>query len=117
VQAPEWKFSVGMDYSPSLGGDLRGVAQANWQYQSGVYYVAEDPQTFQKAYSIVNAGLGVRDKDHKWEVVAFVNNLFDTQYYPALVNTAGNFGSKLATQALLPRDFRRYAGVRVGVNF
>ncbi|MEP7005770.1 MAG: TonB-dependent receptor, partial [Sphingomonas bacterium] len=117
VQAPEWKFSIGADYSPSLGGDLRGVVQANWQYQSGVYYVAEDPQTFQKAYSIVNAGLGVRDKDHKWEVVAFVNNLFDKQYYPSLVNSAGNFGSKLATQALLPRDFRRYAGVRMGVNF
>ena len=117
VQAPEWKFSIGADYSPSLGGDLRGVVQANWQYQSGVYYVAEDPQTFQRAYSIVNAGLGVRDKDRKWEVVAFVNNLFDTQYYPSLVNTAGNFGSKLATQALLPRDFRRYGGVRFGVNF
>jgi iron complex outermembrane receptor protein len=117
VQAPEWKFSVGMDYSPSLGGNLRGVVQANWQYQSSVYYVAEDPQTLQKAYNIVNAGLGVRDKDRKWEVVAFVNNLFDKQYYPSLVNSAGNFGSKLATQALLPRDFRRYGGVRLGVNF
>lgn len=117
VQAPKWKFSVGADYSPSLGGNLKGIAQANWQYQSSVYYVAEDPQTFQKAYSIVNAGLGVRDKDRKWEVVAFVNNLFDVQYYPALVNTAGNFGNKIATQALLPRDFRRYGGLRLGVNF
>jgi iron complex outermembrane receptor protein len=117
VQAPKWKFSVGADYSPSLGGNLKGVVQASWQYQSSVYYVAEDPQTFQKAYSIVNAGLGVRDKDRKWEVVAFVNNLFDVQYYPALVNSAGNFGNKLATQALLPRDFRRYGGLRLGVNF
>ena len=117
VQAPKWKFSVGADYSPSLGGNLKGVAQANWQYQSSVYYVAEDPQTFQKAYSIVNAGLGVRDKDRKWEVVAFVNNLFDVQYYPSLVNTASNFGNKFATQAVLPRDFRRYGGLRLGVNF
>lgn len=117
VQAPKWKFSVGADYSPSLGGNLKGVAQANWQYQSSVYYVAEDPQTFQKAYSIVNAGLGVRDKDRKWEIVAFVNNLFDVQYYPSLVNTAGNFGNKIATQVVLPRDFRRYGGLRLGVNF
>jgi iron complex outermembrane receptor protein len=117
VQAPEWKFSVAADYSPSLGGGLRGVAQANWQYQSSVYYVAEDPQTFQPAYGIVNAGLGVRAEDHKWEIVAFVDNLFDKQYFPSLVNSAGNFGNKLATQALLPRDFRRYAGVRIGVNF
>jgi len=117
VQAPKWKFSVGADYSPSLGGDLRGVMQANWQYQGDVYYVAEDPQTFQRAYSIVNVGLGVRDSDRRWEVVAFVNNLFDQQYFPSLVNTAGNFGNKLATQALLPRDFRRYGGLWLGVNF
>ena len=117
VQAPKWKFSIAADYSPSLGGNLKGIVQANWQYQSSVYYVAEDPQTFQKAYSIVNAGLGVRDKDRKWEIVAFVNNLFDVQYYPSLVNTAGNFGNKIATQALLPRDFRRYGGLRLGVNF
>jgi iron complex outermembrane receptor protein len=117
IQAPRWKFVIGADYSPSLGGNLKGVVQANWQYQSSVYYVAEDPQTFQKAYSIVNAGLGVRDKDRKWEIVAFVNNLFDVQYYPSLVNTAGNYGNKIATQVLLPRDFRRYGGLRLGVNF
>ena len=117
VQAPEWKFSVGGDFSPSLGGNLRAIAQVNWQYQSSVYYVAEDPQTFQKAFSIVNAGLGVRDENRKWEIVAFVNNLFDKQYYPSLVNTAGNFGNNVATQAVLPRDFRRYGGIRLGLNF
>ena len=117
VQAPKWKFSIAADYSPSLGGDLRGVAQANWQYQSDVYYVAEDPQTFQPGYGIVNVGLGVRAADRRWEVVAFVNNLFDKQYYPSLVNSAGNFGSNIATQALLPRDYRRYGGVCLGVNF
>jgi iron complex outermembrane receptor protein len=82
-----------------------------------VFYVAEDPQTFQPTYDIVNAGLGVRDEDKKWEVVAFVNNLFDTQYFPSLVNTAGNFGNKLATQAIIPRDFRRYGGIRLNLNF
>ncbi|MDB5676749.1 MAG: TonB-dependent receptor [Sphingomonas bacterium] len=117
VQAPKWKFSVAADYSPSLGGDLRGVVQANWQYQSDVYYVAEDPQTFQPGYGIVNIGLGVRAADRRWEVVAFVNNVFDKQYYPSLVNSAGNFGTNMATQALLPRDYRRYGGVRLGVNF
>ena len=59
----------------------------------------------------------MRDEDRKWEVVAFVNNLFDKQYYPSLVNTAGNFGNNIATQAVLPRDFRRYGGIRLGLNF
>jgi iron complex outermembrane receptor protein len=123
VQAPEWKFSVTGEYAPLLTDNLRAVLQGNWQYQSSTYYVAEDPQTFQKAYHIVNLGLGLRADDKKWEIVGFVNNVFDQQYFPSLVNTAGNFNnpatglSTVATQALLPRDFRRYGGVRIGVNF
>ena len=116
-QAPEVKFNVNADWSPRLGDHLRGIAQANWQYQSRVNYAINDPQTAQPAYHIVNVGLGVRDADKRWEVVAFVNNLFDKQYYSSLVNTAGNFGSQIATQALLPRDFRRYAGIRLAVNY
>ena len=116
-QAPEWKFNVSGDWSPRLGDSLRGIAQANWQYQSSVNYAINDPQTFQPSFHIVNLGLGVRDADRRWEVVAFVNNVFDKQYFASLVNTAGNFGNQIATQALLPRDFRRYAGLRLALNY
>jgi iron complex outermembrane receptor protein len=79
--------------------------------------VAEDPQTFQDGYGITNLGLGIRDDAGKWQIVAFVNNLFDEQYFPSLINTAGNFGSKVATQAIVPRDFERYGGVRLSMDF
>lgn len=117
IQSPKWKFNVGADYSPRVGNDLRGVAQVNWQYQTKVFYTPVDPQTIQPGYHIVNVGLGLRDEQRRWEVVGFVNNLFDQQYYGSLVNTAGNFGNNIATQAVLPRDFRRYGGVRLGFNF
>ena len=117
TQAPEWKFTVNADYSPQLSETLRGVAQVNWQYQSSLFFAPRDPELFQDGYHIVNIGLGVRDEERRWEVVGFVNNLFDQQYFGALVNTAGNFGNNIATQAVLPRDFKRYGGVRVGLNF
>jgi iron complex outermembrane receptor protein len=117
VQAPKQKFSVGADYSHPVSSSLVGFVQANYQYQSSVYYVAEDPQTYQPGYGIANLGLGVRSDSAKWQVIAFVNNLFDKQYYPSLINSAGNFGNKLATQALIPRDFERYGGVRLSVEF
>ncbi|WP_245824857.1 TonB-dependent receptor [Sphingomonas azotifigens] len=117
VQAPEWKSSASIDYAPALTEKLNGVLQGSWQYQSSVYYVARDPQAFQPAFSIFNLSAGVRDHGRRWEATAFVNNLFDKQYYPSLVNSAGNFGNQLATQAVLPRDFRRYAGVRFGLNY
>jgi len=117
VQAPKWKFELGGDYSPAITDTLNAVVQADWQYQSSLYFQARDPETFQPSYSIVNVGLGVRAGNRRWEVIGFVNNLFDKQYYGSLVNTAGNFGNQIATQAVLPRDFRRYGGVRVGYNF
>ena len=52
----------------------------------------------------------MRDQSGKWQVVAFVNNVFDKQYFPSLVNTAGNFGNKIATQVIVPRDYRRFGG-------
>jgi iron complex outermembrane recepter protein len=117
VQAPEQKFLIGAEYSHAIGSSLEGFVHANYQYQSDVYYVAEDPQTFQPSFGITNLGLGLRDESGKWQVVAFVNNLSDEQYYPAIANTAGNWGNKVATQALLPRDFARYAGVRFTFDF
>ncbi|WP_157218302.1 TonB-dependent receptor [Flavisphingomonas formosensis] len=117
VQAPKWKFEIGGDYSPAITDTLNGVLQADWQYQSSMFFQAHDPETFQSAYSIVNVGVGVRAANHRWELIGFVNNLFDKQYYGSLVNTAGNFGNQIATQAVLPRDFHRYGGVRFGFNF
>jgi iron complex outermembrane recepter protein len=117
VQAPEWKWTAGMEYAPALGGKMRGVLQANLQYTGDQNYGLRDPELFQKAYTIVNAGIGLRSEDRSWEITAFVNNLFDKQYFPALVNSAGNWGGNIATQALLPRDFHRYGGVRASLNF
>jgi iron complex outermembrane receptor protein len=122
IQAPEFKVSLSGEYAPMISNNLRAIGQFNLQNQSSVQYTPRDPQTFQPAYTIVNVGLGIREADRRWEVVAYVNNLFDQQYFPALVNSAGNFGLNAgnpgqATQALLPRDFRRYGGIRASINF
>jgi iron complex outermembrane receptor protein len=117
VQAPKQKYSVGADYSHAVSSGLVGFVQASYQYQSDLYYVAEDPQAYQPGYGIANLGLGVRDNAGKWQVVAFVNNLFDKEYFPSLANAAGNYGNKLATQAIIPRDFHRYGGLRVTLSF
>ncbi|WP_232318288.1 TonB-dependent receptor [Sphingomonas sp. TDK1] len=125
IQAPEWKASASIEYTPALTEKLNGVFQGSWQYQSSLNYVARDPETFQPAYSIFNVSVGVRDHKRRWEATLFVNNLFDKQYYQSLVNTASNFNTSsvanapntIATQAVLPRDFRRYAGIRFGMNY
>jgi iron complex outermembrane receptor protein len=118
AQAPEWKLSISGDYTPELTSSLNGVVQAAFNYQSKFNFgINNDPETIQKGYGILNLSLGVRDHDKKWEVVAFVNNAFDKQYFFNVNNSFGNQGNAQAIQSNLPRDFRRYGGVRASFNF
>jgi iron complex outermembrane receptor protein len=118
AQAPEWKLSVTADYTPRLTDTLDGVAQAAYNYQSSFNFgINGDPETLQKGYGILNLSLGVRSADRTWELIGFVNNVFDKQYFFNANNSAGNQGNAFATQSNLPRDFRRYAGVRASVSF
>ena len=118
AQSPEWRLTANADYSPRITDDLRGVLQANWRYQSDINLgTLQDPQLAQDAFSIVNLAAGVRDEERRWEIVAFVNNVFDKQYFAARLNQNPFFSGATATLAFLPRDFRRYGGLRLSVNY
>ena len=59
---------------------------------------------------------------NRWQVAAeglvgFVNNALDQQYFFNVNNSRGNQGNAQAVQSNLPRDFRRYGGVRAAINF
>ena len=118
AQAPEWKVAVSGDFTPRLTDNLNGLLQAAATYQSRINYsISQDPQTEQPGYTIVNLSAGIRQADRRWEIVGFVNNLTNKQYFSNLANSFGNQGSALATQSYLPRDFRRYGGIRASYNF
>lgn len=118
AQAPEWKVAVSGDFTPRLTDNLNGLLQAAATYQSRINYsISQDPQTEQPGYTIVNLSAGIRQADRRWEIVGFVNNLTNKQYFSNLANSFGNQGNALATQSYLPRDFRRYGGIRASYNF
>jgi iron complex outermembrane receptor protein len=118
AQAPEWKLSISGDYTPALTSTLDGVLQAAFNYQSEFNFgINNDPETVQEGYGILNLSLGVRDHDRRWELIAFVNNALDKQYFFNVNNSYGNQGNAQAVQSNLPRDFRRYGGLRATLNF
>ncbi|MES2058740.1 MAG: TonB-dependent receptor [Pseudomonadota bacterium] len=119
AQSPEWKLSANAEYTPSLGSlPVKGLLQAAYSYQSAINFsLSQDPETIQKAFGITNLSIGVRDKEGRFEVAAFLNNAFDVQYYANLLNSRGTYNNQTATQAQLPRDFRRYGGIRATVSF
>jgi len=116
-QAPEWKLTANYDYWHSLGSRFDLVSQGAVTYQSAVnYQLARDPSTVQPGYAIANISLGVRGHERKWQVVGFVNNLFDKHYRYLLNNASAAYGAT-AIQGYVPRDFRRYGGVRLSASF
>jgi iron complex outermembrane receptor protein len=118
AQAPEWKLSLSGEYTPQLTSALEGVLQASFNYQSRINFnINNDPESIQEGYGILNLSAGIRGPDRKWEIIAFVNNVFNTKYFTNIANSFGNQGNAQAVQSYLPRDFNRYGGIRANFKF
>jgi iron complex outermembrane receptor protein len=118
ANSPKFKYSLAGAYDvalPSLPFD--GFVTAEYTHQSAVMLdLLGTPISRQKAYGVVNASIGVtgREEDN-YRVALFVNNLFDQHYASSLGYTgASNAG---AVAQLLPRNSKRYVGIRARVGF
>jgi iron complex outermembrane receptor protein len=115
--APKWKLNAGLDFTQPLG-DYEMLFSAAYAYQTKVNFsLNTDPGTVQKAYGVVNVSGGFRKPGGGYQVVAFVNNVFDKSYGVNGANQYGNFGSQTVTELQPARDFHRYAGVRLSLSY
>jgi iron complex outermembrane receptor protein len=119
AQAPKFKMSADVNYThPLAGTPFEVLAIGSYAYQTKMNYsLNQDPQTIQKAYGILNLSAGIRNPGQHYEIVAFVNNVFDEHYYANIFDQAGTYNNQLATQVILPRDFKRFAGIRASYSF
>ena len=88
--SPEWQFSAVAEWEDVLRNTtmswfLRGEYQLVGKQNIGAE-TNQNPQTLQESYDIVNARLGLRGADDKWELTTFVRNAFDTGYCQTMFN-------------------------------
>ena len=81
------------------------------------YSLNQDPYTVQPGFGIMNLSLGVRSPTKHYEISLFVNNLFNKHYYTNIFDQTNTYGTQTAIQVLLPRDFKRFAGLRASYHF
>lgn len=118
ANSPKFKYSLAGAYDvalPSLPFD--GFVTVEYTHQSAVMLdLLGTPISRQKAYGVVNASLGVagRDEDN-YRVALFVNNLFDQHYASSLGYTGSSNAGAVAQ--LLPRNSKRYVGIRARMGF
>lgn len=117
--SPRWRYTVSPRYDTDVTNDLAAFAQFSVSYSSSFNFAIEqDPLQVQDAYTLVDASIGLRDAEDRWNVTLFVKNLFDQTYYTSTAHTALlSSAARSDMEATFNKDADRYFGVTVGSRF
>ena len=117
--SPEWKYTVALQFEQGLSSlpfDLYANVLYVWQDEIQ-FGLTQAPATREDSYDIANLRLGLIDKNDRWEVTAFVNNVFDESYRSELIDFGVLFGNTEALVHITPRNAERYAGLTAKLSF
>jgi iron complex outermembrane receptor protein len=112
--APKYKGTVTADWRLPLGLDAFDVdLNSSLVYQSRTQFdINQNPNAFQSAYAIWDAGITFRTKDEKYSVSLIAKNLTDKQFVIQRIPNGTSF-----MRQITPRDADRYFGISGRVNF
>lgn len=114
--SPEWKFTASARQKILLESlPFDAFVQANGSYQSKVQYaLSQDPRTIQNGYALLNAAIGIEDRDGHYTFQIFGRNLTD-KFYPGELFPSPSQGGRVTMQ--VARGSHRYFGVQGSVRF
>lgn len=112
--APKYKGTVTADWRLPLGLDSFDVdLNTSLAYQSRTQFdINQNPNAFQTAYALWDAGLTFRTKDEMYSLSFIVKNITDKHFVVQRIPNGTAF-----MRQITPRDADRYVGVSGRVNF
>jgi iron complex outermembrane receptor protein len=111
IGAPRWKVVAGLAYEHDLPGPTTLTFGADYTWRSSIQYqLFEDPLSREPSTGLLDAQIGIRSDDDRWSAMLFGKNLTNNFYYSNLNIADFVIGRSFGN---LPRDFRRYGGIRV----
>ncbi|WP_347304228.1 TonB-dependent receptor [Croceibacterium sp. TMG7-5b_MA50] len=123
ANSPKFKYTIAGTYTvelPALPFD--GFLQADWTHQSSVNFdIGGNPRALQEGYGVLNGSVGI--ESDQFRLSFFVNNLLDKAYVTSIGAAAGSTtdagvnNTNLGLIQFVPRDARRYVGVRARLNY
>jgi outer membrane receptor protein involved in Fe transport len=114
-QAPNYKFSAGIQHTMRLGGgDMTLVPRVDMAYTGESYGSIFNGNVNRiKGYAQVNAQVQLNGPDEKWYVRGFIQNVFDANSVTGLYITDQSSGNYTNIFTLEPRRY----GIAAGVKF
>jgi len=117
--SPKFKFDANFQQTVPLES-FNLLIGGNMSYRTAALFQADqNPQTYQGAFALLNASLGLQTKDEKLTLSFFVNNLTNHFYNSNMEDffAAPFAGTANAVIGQPARDSHRYIGGRLGVSF
>ena len=112
-QAPNYKFSAGVQYTAQMG-EMSLVPRVDVAYTGESYGSIFNGNVNRiKGYAQVNAQLQLNGRDDKWYVKGFIQNVFDANSVTGLYITDQSSGNYTNIFTLEPRRY----GIAAGVKF
>jgi iron complex outermembrane receptor protein len=112
--APEWKASLGADYTWETDWGVDITFGNQFSYTSSQFSdLGANPLLRIGSYFIWDAALAVEDQNDRWSVRFQVKNVTD-ESYASLITPGGPGGS---LRYLIPREADRYVGITAKLNF
>ena len=113
-QAPNFKFSVGAQYTAELGGGTSLVPRVDMAYTGESFGTIFNGNVDRiEGYTQVNAQLTLNGPDDKWHVKGFIQNVFNSGSVTGLYVTDQSSGLYTNIFTLEPRRF----GIAAGFKF
>jgi iron complex outermembrane recepter protein len=118
ANAPDWKASVGANYTVETGGFANVELGAQMAMQSDqIYELSPNPAVRRGStvdgYAIADASIALVHPDDAWRLSFQVKNLFDKSFASSIVS-GGPGGSY---RYIIPREADRYFGLTARINF
>jgi iron complex outermembrane receptor protein len=80
-QNSPWSGNLNLEYNNAIGDGLTWFARGEWAYKGGHFgFVNLEPNSYQSAYSLLNARVGLSSIDGSWELALYGKNLGDKNY-------------------------------------
>ena len=82
---PKWSASLGTDLQAPVSDRIEAYAHADWSYRSEYYTAASNSRyALVPGYGIVNARLGLKLDDGRFDLSVWARNLLDKTYFQTL---------------------------------
>jgi len=92
--APKWSITGSVGYEWEMGARLKAMAHVGAKYMSDYNTGSDlDPQKVQDSYTLANARFAIGDREDRWSVELWSQNVTDADYYQVAFDAPLQTGS------------------------